>query len=300
MNIKDIFLGADKKLRGGWRIAVYLPFLLISVTMTSIIISFLAMKSGVVLGEEHFLLLAAASNIFLIAVTLTCGWLCLLWFEGLTAKALGITPDKQGLADFLKGLLLGAVALIIAVATSATTGAVSFSPSIAAVPLITHSVLSSMLLLLPAALMEEVLFRGYVLQTLERSGRSYAWLAVIATSSFFAFAHLSNPNAELFGFGTLNTALAGVWFSLAYFRTGSLWLPFGMHFIWNWLQGPIFGLPVSGLAQFSQNSLLVATDNGPAWISGGQYGLEAGVACTIALGISIIWIASVKDRKRDQ
>ena len=134
-----------------------------------------------------------------------------------------------------------------------------------------------------AAAYEEALFRGYFLQTLARGG--YAWLAISLTSVFFATVHLGNPSAN--AVSTINTALAGVWFGIAYLRTRDLWFAWGLHLMWNFFQGSVFGIEVSGLTDIARPSLLTETDTGPAWLTGGDYGIEASLGCTAAILISI-------------
>jgi membrane protease YdiL (CAAX protease family) len=75
-------------------------------------------------------------------------------------------------------------------------------------------------------------------------------------------------------------------------RTRSLWLPLGAHWGWNWALGWVFGLPISGLNLVS-NPLFKGTDEGPAWLTGGSYGIEGGLAGTVALTlvIVIVWFA---------
>jgi membrane protease YdiL (CAAX protease family) len=97
------------------------------------------------------------------------------------------------------------------------------------------------------------------------------------------------------GFTFINTALAGIWLAVAYLRTRSLWLPFGLHWSWNWAQASLLGLPVSGISRLAPAPLLNAVNLGPDWLTGGAYGIEGGAACTIALLIStvIIWRAKL-------
>jgi hypothetical protein len=142
-----------------------------------------------------------------------------------------------------------------------------------------------------AAAAEEMLFRGYPLQTLTRA--RLAWLGVFLTSVPFAAVHLRNPNVVP-GFTFINTALAGLWLAVAYLRTGSLWLPFGLHWSWNWVQAALLGLPVSGIERITPAPLLKATNLGPDWLTGGAYGIEGGAACTLALLISTVVIWRVK------
>ena len=121
-----------------------------------------------------------------------------------------------------------------------------------------------------------------MLQTFSRAG--LAWLAILLTSVFFAVVHSWNPNAGVIPI--LNTALAGVWFGSAYLKTRDLWLAFGIHLMWNWMQGAFFGIEVSGLTDITTAPLFKEIDHGPVWLTGENYGIEGGIATTIALIIS--------------
>ena len=101
-----------------------------------------------------------------------------------------------------------------------------------------------------AAANEEAIFRGYPFQRLVESITPVG--AIAATSALFGLAHLANPHRTWIS--TLNTALVGIPFAIAYLRTRSLWMPIGMHFIWNFLLGFFLGLPVSGLIRPGQRS----------------------------------------------
>ncbi len=152
---------------------------------------------------------------------------------------------------------------------------------------VAQTLIFSAALFILAALAEEALFRGYPLQTTARA--RLAWLGVFLTSVPFAAAHLRNPNVAA-GFTFINTALAGVWLAVAYLRTRSLWFPLGVHWAWNWALGSLFGLPVSGITDLAPHPLLRGTDLGPAWLTGGSYGIEGGLACTITLALSTLFI----------
>jgi len=146
-----------------------------------------------------------------------------------------------------------------------------------------------------AAAFEEVLFRGYLLQTFARSG--LAWFAIAATAVIFGAVHSGNPNADLIS--TANTVLAGFWFGYAYLKTRDLWFVWGVHLMWNWMQGSIFGIEVSGLTAVTEHPILREIDHGPNWLTGGEYGVEAGVACTAAIIMSIILIRFIPWLKPD-
>jgi hypothetical protein len=141
-----------------------------------------------------------------------------------------------------------------------------------------------------AAAAEEIAFRGYAFQRLVDSiGRLGA---VLAVSALFGVAHIQNPSST--PLSTANTALAGVLLAVAYLKTRGLWLPLGLHWAWNFLLGPVFGLPVSGFTSVFQPYLLKAQVGGPAWLTGAQYGPEGSIVLTAACIAAIVWLARTK------
>jgi membrane protease YdiL (CAAX protease family)/8-oxo-dGTP pyrophosphatase MutT (NUDIX family) len=141
------------------------------------------------------------------------------------------------------------------------------------------------LLLLAAA--EEVAFRGY-LQRATVSWRGPA-IGVAASAVLFALFHGLNPNVGLLGL--VNIFLAGVVFGLAVEWTGTLWLATAYHFVWNLVQGPVLGLPVSGIAW---EGFLALQPGGPPLWSGGSFGPEGGLLATLVLLASLLpmWFLS--------
>ena len=103
----------------------------------------------------------------------------------------------------------------------------------------------------------------------------------------FGVVHLANPGASLWGL--INTILIGVLLSIAYLRTRALWLPWGIHFGWNFALGLLFGLPVSGLRIF--NVMVRTTVSGPPWVTGGNYGVEASATTVVVIliGVVMVW-----------
>jgi len=136
-----------------------------------------------------------------------------------------------------------------------------------------------------AALMEELMLRGYVFQALIEGSR--AWIALIVLSSVFAVMHFNNPDATIPS--SVNIFLAGVLFSVCYLKTRSLWLPTGLHLGWNWMQASFWGMGVSGY--HVKWSVFNAEAQGVDWISGGKFGAEASIFATVVLLIAtyLIW-----------
>lgn len=290
MDLKQVFINPVGRLRSGWRLVVFvLVFIVLSILMAvaagwgSRLASQLAPNRGVAHYVENFIV-----RLVLLLAALLAGYICTRWLEGLPWRALGLWLDAGWLRDLLVGSLIGIASLALATAIATAGGGLSFTISgRAALLQVGQTLIFSALLFILAALAEEALFRGYPLQTLTRA--NLAWLAVLLTSVPFAAVHLKNPNVAS-GFTFINTALAGVWLAVAYLRTRSLWFPLGVHWAWNWALGSLFGLPVSGINDLAPHPLLHGADLGPAWLTGGSYGIEGGLACTITLIVSTIFI----------
>ena len=281
----DIFINQFGRLRSGWRLVVFVAsFIVLSILIATVL------RVVLILIGPH-----ASSNVSqfvaelvfrggLLAAALGAGYICARYLEGLPWRSLGLTLHRGWLRDLVFGFAIGFASLVVAVAVASkgfnfSLGNTGWSPII-------KSMIGSGVLLFLAALAEEAMFRGYGLQTLSRA--KLAWLGVLLTSVPFGLVHLSNPNVVR-GVTFANTAIAGIWLAAAYLRTRSLWLPLGVHWAWNWALGWFFGLPISGI-QLVSNPLLQTQDNGPKWLTGGSYGIEGGVACTIALVLFTVFL----------
>jgi membrane protease YdiL (CAAX protease family) len=205
----------------------------------------------------------------------------------------GLPLDRRARRQFLAGLAFGMLLIAICVALVASSGGYQARFTITAHTLrLSVEVLS---LLLTGALLEEVMFRGYPFQRLvEAVGPLWA---VTVASALFAAAHLGNPNASgVLSWAFFNTIAIGVLLAVAYLRTRTLWLPFGIHFGWNFALGFVFGLPVSGLSDFSV--LVRGSIRGRQWLTGGSYGLENGGAAAILLALSLLVALTVGKGKK--
>jgi CAAX protease family protein len=300
--MRNIFINEFGRLRSGWRVLVFIA---------AVIATALLIATGLRVAYVLVLFVAPqlrqppyiADMLFrfsILAAALIAGYLCALWLERLPWRSLGLTLHAGWLRDLLIGWVIGFISLALAVGIATAGKGLSFSFNNAPVTSLARSMLGSSLLLFVAALAEEAMFRGYALQTLTRA--RLAWLGVLLTSVPFGLVHLDNPNVVP-GVTFANTVIAGIWFGVAYLRTRSLWLPWGLHWAWNWALGWFFGLPVSG-GQVTSNPLFNATDIGPAWLTGGAYGIEGGVACTVALLLSTLflwwtpWLSATPELKR--
>jgi CAAX protease family protein len=138
------------------------------------------------------------------------------------------------------------------------------------------------------AISEEMLFRGILFRWIEEFGGS--WMALIVSSILFGAAHALNPGSSIVATSFIAVE-AGLLLGGAYMLTRSLWFPMGIHAAWNFTQGEIYDIPVSGL---DQHGVLQAKLSGPPLLTGGSFGLEASLLTLVvatAVGLWVIWLA---------
>jgi membrane protease YdiL (CAAX protease family) len=282
--MREIFFGQDGRIRSGWRALTFLlSFMLVASLMIFLTLIVLAQVGSFGETKTSYLTLTIPFAVSAV-IAIVLGWAYGRLFESLPFESLGLEVSRNGAKHFLIGMVVGSIAIGSAMLIAVIGGGLSLSVNHeSSGPAIATTLLTTLIIFLVAALSEETLFRGYLLQTFVRSELS--WFGIALTSLLFASAHSSNPGTT--GLAFANTVVAGVWFAIAYIKTRDLWFPLGVHFAWNWLQGPVFGVNVSGISQFSPDPVLRSVDTGPAVLTGGGYGIEGGFACTIALGISI-------------
>jgi len=134
--------------------------------------------------------------------------------------------------------------------------------------------------LLISAFMEELIFRGYILQNLVESLNIY--LVVGISSLVFALVHIINAGFN--PLGIFNIFLFGITLSLFYLHSRNLWIPIGLHFAWNFCQINIFGFPIYG---FMSQSLIELEIGGSEYLTGGNFGPEASILSTFVLCVVI-------------
>lgn len=285
--MNQIFFNRFGRIRSGWRVLIFLlTFVFVSSFLGAAVRAILSiLPVGL---DRDILERFVIPNFILLTLSIFIGWLCGKFLENLPFRALGCWFVKNWLKDLLFGLTLGAISIYLAAFIAIIFGGMTLEPNLKSGSSAILSTLGiSLAVFTLGAAAEEALFRGYILQTFARA--KLAWFAVALTSLFFASGHLGNHNAGYIS--TLNTVLAGVWFSVAYLKTRNLWLVFGLHLMWNWMQGAILGIPVSGITELTTAPLFQVANASSIVLTGGNYGIEGGIACTIAIIFSTaaIW-----------
>lgn len=194
--------------------------------------------------------------------------------------------------QYLLGLLVGLVMFSATILISALTGALKvngLNPA-ANVGILVLFFLGFML----QGASEEMLCRGYFMTSFSK--RYPLWTGILVNSLIFAALHLANPNVTLIS--VINLILCGVFFSLYAVKSGNLWGACAAHSMWNFAQGCIFGVNVSGMN--CGDSLLTSSQVGASsLINGGAFGIEGGLACTIVhiIAIAVLLLMKGKNSK---
>lgn len=140
---------------------------------------------------------------------------------------------------------------------------------------------------------EEIICRGFLLNNIK--SQHGALLGLIISSLLFSLIHIFNGGFSIIPF--INIFLVGIFFGLYYLCTNSLWGVCAIHGIWNFSQGNIYGIEVSGIS--IKNSIINSLQvEGKTLLNGGKFGAEGGLITTSVLIISIlILLLYVKKKK---
>ncbi|SFK60390.1 hypothetical protein SAMN04487950_0130 [Halogranum rubrum] len=206
------------------------------------------------------------------------------WVESRGVSEFG---RRGAVREFALGTVLGAALFSTAIAIVWAAGGYTITETNSwqlVVPLITGALFF--------ATLEELVYRGVVLRLVELPFGTWAGLAVSALA-FAAFHVVATPNVTLWT--GLSVFLAGLLLGGAYVYTRRLWFPIALHAAWNFVQGGVFGIAVSG--DEAGLGLFVGTTSGPTWLSGGDYGLEgSAVVVGVVLLATMVVLRQARQR----
>lgn len=187
------------------------------------------------------------------------------------------------LRDLLPGAAWGLAAMALLVGLLRSMHLVIFDGRLLHGSAIAGFGLAWLLFFLLVGLYEEFLFRGYIQFTLmrgllrlaERLAPAHArivafWLSALVWSVLFFVVHIANSGEN--PAGLFSVFLAGILFSYALWRTGSLWWGIGFHMTWDWSQSFLYGVPDSGTLSIGR--LFATHASGNPLLSGGVDGPE--------------------------
>ncbi len=278
--IRRIFRNRFGHWRAGWRMLVYIIVAYIAGKAVSTPLKMLAPDApeSDFLSWTHTLVWVVGTLALLIA-----GLLVLRFFDRRPPALLGLGFSRGWPRELAVGVAGGLIATGLLVLILIATGSVSLSlspdlsTSLGALPFF-------LVLFTLAAAVEELLFRGYFLQSLAEGSRR--WIATVLLCIPFTWGHADNPDVTIIGI--TNIFLAGVILVILYFQTRRLWLPIGFHVSWNLAQSWLWGFDVSGIK--IQDQLFVMNPTGVEYLTGGEFGLEGSALSTVLFVVLVVWL----------
>jgi len=275
--LADLFYGPFG-MRAGWRIALWCAafFCLLTLLGAGVMAAGVRPSFGAQVAVE-------------LAAAVLAGWAMLRFVDHRRIGALGYAADPAMPRDLGLGFALGAGAIGLACGVLAVAGTARWVADGGSTTEYVAALAQGLLFFAVAAAAEEALFRGYPFQALVQG--IGAWPALLLSGALFALGHARNPAVDWVALA--NIFLAGVMLGAAYLRTRSLWFCTALHLGWNWTMSALLDFPVSGLTR--DTPLYNEVSVGPRWLTGGDFGPEAGIAATgvvVALtALILLWPA---------
>jgi membrane protease YdiL (CAAX protease family) len=212
--------------------------------------------------------------------------LCVLlfWkiFDKKPIREIGLINIKKGYKDLIKGLIFGAISLIIVFFILLVTKNISLANPLTR-PNFNMSLVTGFILFILVGIDEEMFARGYCMTVLKQTGNK--WIVIIVSSIIFSLMHSLNPSMSFISY--LNLFLFGLFTAYMFIKSGNLWLSIGYHITWNYFEGNVFGFQVSGQ---SANGIYNVHNQVNNIINGGNFGPEGGVVVTFILLMGLIYM----------
>jgi uncharacterized protein len=184
-------------------------------------------------------------------------------------RALGLLLDRRGLLEAGIGMVIAAFAVGLVFTLAYATVTIEVLAVGPPTPL-----WNDLLSFVMVPFLEELIFRSALLGGLLVLMPNRAWAAILISAGIFGGLHLENSHATLLS--AAGSVLGGIAYGIAFAATQRIWLPFGLHFAWNYVQGPVLGFALSG-GKPLRGTWLQQQSIGRAWFTGGEYGPEGGM-----------------------
>lgn len=290
--MKKVFVNKFGQIRSGWKIGIVLGISYAVQMIFGIIIGLVLaisyMASGKLDIQNPSLNLEIANSpginylmqFFGIIVMLSAVYMVLRLIDKKRLKDIGLINIKKGLKHLVCGLLFGAISMTLIFIILLMSKNIEVTNSLFQ-PQFSWSTLTGLILFVFVGLNEELFSRGYCMMVLNQTSKR--WVPIVVSAIIFSAMHLGNPNVKLLGL--LNIFLVGILFAYMVVKTNNIWMAIGYHITWNYLQGNVFGFPVSGLNSTGLYGIKVLNNN---LLTGGAFGPEAGILASIVLIAGIL------------
>ena len=284
--ISTIFLSpSERRLRAGWRLLIQsIMLVILSIIFgigSSLIMLWVPIKlipdstTGLEIGE--------LMEFFTIAISV---YLARRFLDKRSFASIGFEINRLIIFDILAGIMITCImmgSIFVAMQALGWLKFESFAWNIDPAQTVISQTLLFFVIFILVGVNEELLFRGYYLQSIT-SGLNLFW-GLLISSLIFGILHLGNPNATWVS--AAGIFCAGLFLAYGYIRTRQLWLSIGLHLGWNFFEGVVFGYPVSGLSIYPLMNIKVS---GPQVWTGGAFGPEAGLIILPALVLGAVLV----------
>jgi membrane protease YdiL (CAAX protease family) len=273
-------------LRTPWRIVAFVVVTFAMWTVAGALLAPLVTHLAAVTGAP-----GAGDSLIGVAGLLASTVICVHWIDRRPWSDVWMGREAARPALFVEGWLLGVLAIGVPCVALVAIRRLYFAPADAgswwaAAGRVTW-------FLLPSALLEELLTRGYLLAVLRDAA---GWRVALATSSVI-FGALHVPNYGATAESITMVTLAGVLLGAVVLATGSLYAAWMAHFGWNWVMAVPLHSPVSGFPLATPDYQLL--DAGPRWLTGGAWGPEGGIAAAVGMVAALVYLYARRGRREE-
>lgn len=301
--VRSIFI-SDDRFRWGWEILFYI--LITGASVTLIVGPLLLILSATGLSPQIGKPVTGWISIIGSILTLAFGYAAFLLGSHLAQRFikhsgisdLGLKFNRRAISDFAVGFGLGAIIIVVSVLLAWISGYYRFSGfswEFRSGGILIPAFFLVLVAKIQPALVEEVIFRGYLFQTI--SSRRGILIAVLLSSILFGLAHLASfDETTTWWMAVISTFLAGLVFAQAYLVRMNLWLPIGIHYAWH-----IVGRLLGDTGGPAENAIFIVSDVAQKRLITSPTGGGAGVFDLIGLAaVSLILWKMGKEKPSSQ
>jgi membrane protease YdiL (CAAX protease family) len=277
LTARAVLRSADGRLRATWRLLIFGVVAVVLAVLVLGIVGLIVPSSerpevlsakdavglDVILTYWGIVLALLGAHLFVLRFVEHRRW-DFVWLDGRAGR-----PGLVG-----AGLLIGALAIGVPSAILIGVGWLDITDAPGTWQ---TGALATAMMLLPAALMEELMMRGYPLAVLRET---LGWpAAIVLTSVVFGVLHVRNPNVGVSAI--VLVTIAGIFLGAVVYRTQSLWAATAAHFAWNVTLAVLLHAALSGQELPAGDYRTV--DGGPDWATGGGWGPEGGAGAVAGM-----------------
>lgn len=282
-----VFKNEEGEVRSGWKILILFLVEYILLFIMANIIGSLVVISGS-MRENIYIILMFSQEIVLI-LTPILSWKVLFKND---LSLIGLKSlNKKEIKNLILGLVMGIIAITLAFILILLSKSGVLVNSLLE-PRFSLSLVLYLILFILVGFAEELLSRGYIIGAMEASNNN-KWFAIMVSAVIFSLMHYGNNGFSFIPF--LNIFLVGILFGVMYVKTKSIWLSTGFHITWNFFQGCIYGMPVSGI---TTPKLYEMTFVGNSILNGGTFGPEGGLIVTMVIILMLVSLVFLIKNKK--